>query len=78
MRESAMIRSFDGRAGRARFGVVAAAGAVALLFALLLPRGIWGEVERRLGVQLLPVGYRLDPGTAQGRPAGTSKDLDSF
>ena len=34
-------------------------GATALLFALLLPRGIWGEIERRLGVQLLPVGYRL-------------------
>jgi len=34
-------------------------GATALLFALLLPRGIWGEVERRLGLQLLPVGYRL-------------------
>jgi branched-chain amino acid transport system permease protein len=34
-------------------------GAVALLFALLLPRGIWGEIERRLGMQLLPVGYRL-------------------
>jgi branched-chain amino acid transport system permease protein len=37
-------------------------GAIALLFALLLPRGIWGEIERRLGVQLLPVGYRLDQG----------------
>jgi branched-chain amino acid transport system permease protein len=35
-------------------------GATALLFALLLPRGIWGEIERRLDVQLLPVGYWLD------------------
>jgi branched-chain amino acid transport system permease protein len=34
-------------------------GATALLFALLLPRGIWGEIEHRLGLQLLPVGYRL-------------------
>jgi branched-chain amino acid transport system permease protein len=34
-------------------------GAVAVLFALVIPRGIWGTVERRLGVQLLPVGYRL-------------------
>jgi branched-chain amino acid transport system permease protein len=34
-------------------------GATAMLFALLLPRGIWGEIEQRLGLQLLPVGYRL-------------------
>lgn len=34
-------------------------GATALLFALLLPRGIWGEIERRFDLQLLPVGYRL-------------------
>lgn len=34
-------------------------GATAMLFALLLPRGIWGEVEHRLGLQLLPIGYRL-------------------
>lgn len=30
-----------------------------MLFALLLPRGIWGEIERRLGWRLLPIGYRL-------------------
>ena len=34
-------------------------GATAALFALALPRGIWGTVEGRLGVQLLPVGYRV-------------------
>ncbi len=34
-------------------------GVVAVLFALAVPRGIWGEVERRFGIQLLPVGYRL-------------------
>lgn len=37
-------------------------GAVSLAFALLLPRGIWGEVERRFGVNLLPVGYRVRGG----------------
>ncbi|MGY0194306.1 branched-chain amino acid ABC transporter permease [Leptothrix sp. BB-4] len=42
-------------------------GCVAVLFALLLPRGIWGTVERRFGVQLLPVGYRLDSGPRHGR-----------
>ena len=34
-------------------------GGTALIFALLLPRGIWGAVERRTGLRLLPVGYRL-------------------
>jgi len=34
-------------------------GTVAILFALLLPRGLWGTVEDRFGIRLLPVGYRL-------------------
>jgi branched-chain amino acid transport system permease protein len=34
-------------------------GATAMLFALLLPRGIWGEIEHRLGLQLLPIGYQI-------------------
>jgi branched-chain amino acid transport system permease protein len=34
-------------------------GGVAIGFALLLPRGIWGTVQERLDVRLLPVGYRL-------------------
>ena len=34
-------------------------GATAILFALLLPRGIWGTVEERLGIRVMPVGYRL-------------------
>jgi branched-chain amino acid transport system permease protein len=34
-------------------------GAVAILFALFLPRGIWGTVEDRFGLRLMPVGYRL-------------------
>jgi branched-chain amino acid transport system permease protein len=29
------------------------------VFALFLPRGLWGAVEDRLGIRLLPVGYRL-------------------
>ena len=43
-------------------------GATALLFALLMPRGIWGEIEHRLGLQLLPVGYRLSGGTGDPPP----------
>ena len=34
-------------------------GTAAVLFALLLPRGLWGTVEDRLGIRLLPVGYRV-------------------
>src|SRR5206468_2502971 len=34
-------------------------GATALAFALFLPRGLWGWVDERLGLSLLPVGYRL-------------------
>ncbi|MGZ2485101.1 branched-chain amino acid transport system permease protein [Rhizobium pisi] len=34
-------------------------GATAVLFSLYLPHGLWGEVERRFGLQLLPIGYRL-------------------
>lgn len=34
-------------------------GSAAVLFAMFLPRGIWGTVEERFGLQLLPVGYRL-------------------
>lgn len=34
-------------------------GATAIAFALLLPQGLWGLVEKRLRVQLLPVGYQL-------------------
>jgi branched-chain amino acid transport system permease protein len=36
-------------------------GAVAIMFALFFPRGLWGEVEARFGVHLLPVGYLLRP-----------------
>src|SRR5690348_18121373 len=31
-------------------------GATALIFSLYLPRGLWGEIERRFDFQLLPVG----------------------
>jgi branched-chain amino acid transport system permease protein len=34
-------------------------GTTAALFALLLPRGLWGIIEARLGLRLLPVGYRV-------------------
>ncbi len=34
-------------------------GSAAVLFAMFLPRGLWGTLEERYGLQLLPVGYRL-------------------
>jgi branched-chain amino acid transport system permease protein len=34
-------------------------GATALLFSLFLPKGIWGLVEDRFSIRLLPVGYTL-------------------
>lgn len=34
-------------------------GATALVFALFLPRGLWGTFAARFDVHLLPVGYRL-------------------
>ena len=35
-------------------------GVAATLFSLLLPRGLWGTLEDRYGIQLMPVGYRLE------------------
>jgi branched-chain amino acid transport system permease protein len=35
-------------------------GATAGLFALALPRGIWGTIEERIGLRLMPVGYRVE------------------
>ena len=34
-------------------------GATAAVFALVLPRGLWGVIEGRLGLRLMPVGYRV-------------------
>jgi branched-chain amino acid transport system permease protein len=36
-------------------------GVIALLFSLLLPKGIWGYVEDRFQIRLLPVGYLVHP-----------------
>jgi branched-chain amino acid transport system permease protein len=41
-------------------------GASALLFSLFLPRGLWGTLSARFGIQLLPVGYRLSFGKRDG------------
>lgn len=41
-------------------------GAAAIAFALLLPRGLWGTVEERLGLRAIPIGYRVRPTTDKG------------
>jgi len=50
-------------------------GASALLFSLLLPRGIWGTLQDRFGLRLLPVGYRLR--FSDGDPSLPVDELDS-
>ena len=53
-------------------------GAAAVLFSLLLPRGLWGAIEDHWALRLLPVGYRLrlpaetPTGTPTGSPAETA------
>ena len=42
----------------------------AMLFALLLPRGLWGTVRDRFGIQLLPVGVAARSRAAAGRLPG--------
>lgn len=34
-------------------------GAVAMLFSLILPKGLWGVLSSRFGLDLMPVGYRV-------------------
>lgn len=52
-------------------------GAAAAVFALVLPKGLWGMFEARTGLRLLPVGYRVrlpestrKPGARASVPAG--------
>jgi branched-chain amino acid transport system permease protein len=51
-------------------------GIVAVLFALLLPKGIWGWIEQRFGWRVLPIGSWLRIGpteqNASAQPPGAS------
>jgi branched-chain amino acid transport system permease protein len=49
-------------------------GATALLFSMFLPRGIWGSLEDRFGIRLLPVGYQLHSDSAPNL-AGSSVEF---
>ena len=33
-------------------------GTTAIVFSLYFPRGLWGAIASRTGLQLLPLGYR--------------------
>jgi branched-chain amino acid transport system permease protein len=48
-------------------------GLTALLFSLFLPKGIWGYIEDRFHLLLLPVGYRLQ--TSASGPIDSPSDL---
>ncbi len=53
-------------------------GVVAILFALLLPRGLWGTIEERFGLQLMPVGYRVRGlGRSPGADSGPLEEADA-
>jgi len=49
-------------------------GATAIVFALFLPRGLWGTVEDKLGIRLLPVGYTLRMLRSSLYPEGAAGD----
>lgn len=51
-----MIEAWFGAAG---VWYLVGLGATSLIFALAFPRGIWGWVEDRTSLRLLPIGYRL-------------------
>ena len=59
----AIGRLVSGRARRGR-----------AVFALLLPRGIWGWIEDRTRLRLLPVGYRLRFGARASAPKLTASN----
>jgi branched-chain amino acid transport system permease protein len=63
----------DDQFGTGNYGVwyLVGLGATAILFALFLPRGIWGTIEDRFGLRLLPVGYRLRGLTPKSRDTST-------
>ncbi len=64
-----LVETFFGAAGVA---YLIGLGVTAVLFALLLPRGLWGWVEQRFGVRVLPVGYRLVIDRTGDRPVRPS------
>jgi len=48
-------------------------GATSLVFALFFPKGVWGAIEGRTGLRLLPIGYRLIGGRDKQIVASATK-----
>lgn len=48
-------------------------GVTAAMFALVLPKGLWGTVEERLGIRLMPVGYRV-VGRSKAKPTAANSE----
>jgi branched-chain amino acid transport system permease protein len=51
-------------------------GATAIAFALFLPRGLWGTVEAKLHIRLLPFGYVVREAASGGRTAARVEGND--
>jgi branched-chain amino acid transport system permease protein len=51
-------------------GYLIGLGVTAIVFALFFPRGVWGMLSNRLGIQLLPVGYRVEQSAPVPEPDG--------
>ena len=47
-------------------------GGVAIGVALFFPKGIWGTVQDRFAIRLMPVGYRLRQRSRDGQAKGDS------
>jgi branched-chain amino acid transport system permease protein len=69
----------DDRFGTANYGVwyLVGLGATAMLFALFVPRGIWGTIEDRFDLRFMPVGYRLRAVTPPPRLDSSSTEGES-
>ena len=53
-------------------------GIAATLASLLLPRGIWGTIEDRYGIQIMPVGYRLQLGAVDGMDGKQQRQTEGW
>ena len=67
-----------GHAGFRINALVSTLGIAATLASLLLPRGIWGTIEDRYGVQIMPVGYRLQLGSVDGMDGKQQRQTEGW
>ena len=49
-------------------------GAAAIVFALFLPRGLWGTIEEKFGIRLLPVGSGCAYSTPRWKPKNKASE----